>query len=164
MSYTEHELPRSVETFAKDREVLSVAPCHLLVFTGLKQSLERVRAGRFQQPITRFDRTELHDDERLVNERAKGGDDRRFVDGFVATDGAGGLETPPSDENPETLEHALLPRRKQRVAPVEGGPKGLMARKRRSLPGTQECKAVVQSLRDDLETKAADPRRGEFDR
>ena len=110
----------------KRRELRFRVPVqHRLRLAGFGEPLERVGAGRLEQPVTRY-RIAFGEHQRLVDQRAQMIERRPRIDAVVVRHVLRGLEREAAGEHGEPPEHGLLVGGEERMAPFQRGTKCLV--------------------------------------
>src|SRR5437660_909647 len=95
--------------------------------TGSK-AFPAILSDRLEQPVARFGRSEFRCDQRLDDELIEQLEYLLALDAIPAADVFGRLQRPAAGEHRQTAEEAALLVGQQRVAPVDRGAHGLVAR------------------------------------
>ncbi|EDT37565.1 hypothetical protein BamMEX5DRAFT_6655 [Burkholderia ambifaria MEX-5] len=127
------------------------------------QLLERVRAGRFSQSVTRLRAVEFDGHQRLRDQLAEHRDHFGGRHAGIHRDFAGRIERERADEARHPAKQRTRGRIQQHVAPVERRAQRLMARQRGAQAARQQVQPVVESRRDDLQPERRDARGSQFD-
>ena len=159
--------PRRRFTFGaleKIAVVLGVAARDPFALAALVELLDRVGAGRVEQPEPRFGAADIRDDQRFRHQigQAVYRIDARLC--CIHRHGSGSLDRKAAGKDAESPEEPLLVLAQQTVAPIEDGPHRPVPRHCRAAPRLQQRQAVVQAGGKAFDPKHLDARRGELDR
>src|SRR5262245_11740509 len=123
-------------------------------FVELGESLDRVRACRFQQSIARW--VACFDlDKRVVDKRAQCIDHTPRTCGEVGGNRLRQLEVESTDEHAEEAKDELLLLGEQPIAPVDGAEQRLMSRCRGSRAAGQQLQALVETALQTVDSQQA---------
>ena len=142
---------------------LRVAVHHLRRRTARSEAFKGERTCRFQQPVPRVC-TIFHGDQRFIHQRAEMIEHRPLVDPVIDRECLRALERKAAGKNADPLEHRLLRRRQQPVAPLEGSAQSLMSAQGEARARGQQPEPLVQPRANALDAEQRHARCCQLDR
>ena len=143
--------------------MLGVAVRDLFALAALIELLDRVGAGRVEQPEPRFSAADIRDDQGFRHQI--GQPVYRLGRWVCCIEGhrCGSLDSKAASKDAKRPEEPLLVLAQQVVAPIDDGPHGPMPRHRCATPRRQQRQAVVQAGRKGFNPQHLDAGGGELD-